>query len=92
MSATKRIHLNCYLIYGSILNVLRQPIRFSFDLDNPTGYKVFSEPESIHYEKINKSVLNTTTFCLKDDNHEAVSFIQEVLTFKLQVIKIRTVK
>ena len=41
---------------------IRQPIKFSFVLDKPSVYKVVCEPETIHYKKINKSVLNTITF------------------------------
>ena len=38
--------------------------------------------------KKNKSVLNTTSFYLEDDNHEEVNFNGETLTFTLQMIKI----
>ena len=60
---------------------------YSFVLDKKPGYKVFSEPETIHY-KINKSVLNTITFYLENNNNEAVDFNGETLTFTLQMIKI----
>ena len=45
------IHLKCDCIDGSIQDGLRQPILFSFVLDKPSGYKVFCEPETIHYKK-----------------------------------------
>ena len=77
-----------YCIDGSIQDGVRQPILFSFVLDKPSGYKVFSEPETIHYKKINKSVLNTITFYLEDDNSEEVNFNGETLAFTLQMIKI----
>ena len=51
LSNTNRIHLRCDCIAGSIQNGLRQPILFSFVLDKPSGYKVFCEPETIHYKK-----------------------------------------
>ena len=76
------------VIDGSVVNGTRRPILFSFVLDKPAGYKVFCEPESIHYKKINKSVLNTITFYLEDDNNEVVNFNGETLTFTLQMIKI----
>ena len=41
-------------------------------LDKPSGYKVFCEPETIHYKKTNKSVLNTITFYLEDDKNKEV--------------------
>ena len=82
------MHLKCDCIDGSIQNGLRQPILCSFVLDKPSGYKIISEPETNHYKKINKSVLNTITFYLEDDNNEEVVSNQETLTFTLQMIKI----
>ena len=83
-----KIHLKCDAIDGSIQDGVRQPILFSFVLDKPSGYKVFCEPETFHYKKINKSVLNTITFYLEDDNNREVDFNGETLTFTLQMIKI----
>ena len=88
LGSTKKIHLKCDCIDGSVVNGLRQPILYSFVLDKLPGYKVFSEPETIHYKKINKSVLNTITFYLVNDNNEIIDFNQETLTFTLQMIKI----
>ena len=88
LSNTNKIHLKCDCIDGTIQNGIRQPILFSFVLDKPAGYKVFCEPESIHYRKLNKSVLDTITFYLEDDNNEEVNFNEETLTFTLQMIKI----
>ena len=88
LSNTNKIHLKCDAIDGSVVNGLRQPILYSFVLDKLPGYKVFSEPETIHYKKTNKSVLNTITFYLEDDNNEEVDFNGETLTFTLQMIKI----
>ena len=88
LSNTNKIHLKCDCIDGTIQDGIRQPILFSFVLDKPAGYKVFCEPESIHYKKQNKSVLDTITFYLEDDNNEEVNFNEETLTFTLQMIKI----
>ena len=88
LSNTNKIHLKCDAIDGSVVNGIRQPILYSFVLDKPFGYKVFCEPETIHYKKINKSVLNTITFYLEDDNNKEVNFNGETLTFTLQMIKI----
>ena len=85
---TNKIHLKCDCIDGSVVNGLRQPILYSFALDKLPGYKVFSEPETIHYKKINKSVLNTITFYLQDNDHKEVDFNGETLFFTLQMIKI----
>ena len=87
LSTINKLHLKCNCIDGSIQDGVRQPILFSFVLDKPSGYKVFSEPETIYYKK-NKSVLNTITFYLEDDNKEEVNFNGETLTFTLQMIKI----
>ena len=88
LSNTNKIHLKCDAIDGSVVNGVRQPILYSFVLDKPAGYKIFSEPETIHYKKVNKSVLNTITFYLEDDNNKEVDFNGETLTFTLQMIKI----
>ena len=88
LSSTNKIHLKCDAINGSVLNGIRQPILYSFVLDKPSGYKIFSEPETIYYKKLNKSVLNTITFYLEDDSDKEVDFNQEALTFTLQMIKI----
>ena len=80
--------MKCDCIEGSIQDGVRQPILFSFVLDKPSGYKVFCEPEKIHYIKTNKSNSNTNTFQFEDDNNEVVDFNGETLTFSLQMIKI----
>ena len=80
--------MKCDCIDGSIQDGVRQPILFSFVLDKPAGYKDFCEPETIHFKKINKSILNTITFYLEDDNNEEVDLNDETLTFTLKMIKI----
>ena len=87
LNTVNKIHLKCDVIDGSIVDGVRQPILYSFVLDKKTGYKVFSEPGTIHFIKINKPVLNTITFYLADDNNKEVDFNQETLTFTLQLIK-----
>ena len=51
----KKIHLKCDVSDGSLVNGSRKPILYSFVLDKPSGYKVFCEPETIHYKK-NKQI------------------------------------
>ena len=80
--------MKCDAIDGSIQDGVRQPILFSFVLDKPAGYKVFCEPETRHYKKINKSLLNTINFYLEYDKNKEVDFNRETLTFTLQMIKI----
>ena len=88
INTINEIHLKCDCIDGSVQDGVRQHILFSFVLDKPSGYKVFCQPETIHYKKINKPVLNTITFYLEDDNNEEVDFNGETLSFTLQMIKI----
>ena len=88
LNTINKIHLKCDVIDGSVVGGVRQPILYSFVLDKKPGYKVFCEPETIHYKKINKSDLNTITFYSEDDNNKEVDFNQDTLTFTLQVIKI----
>ena len=88
LRSTNKIHLKCDVFDGSVVNGLRQPFFFSFVLDKPSGFEIFREPETKHYKKINKSVLNTITFYLEDDKNEENNFSGETLTFTLQMIKI----
>ena len=81
-------HLKCDCIDGSIQDGVRQSILFIFILDKPPGYKVICQLETIRYKKRNKSVLNTITFYLEDDNDQEVNFNGETMTFTLQMIKI----
>ena len=55
LSTTNKIHLICDVIDDSVVDGVRQPILYSFVLDELTGYKLFSEPETIHYKK-NKQI------------------------------------
>ena len=87
-SNTNEIHLKADFIDGSVVDGVRQPILYSFILEKPTGYKIICEPETIHYKKRNKSILNTRTFYLEDDNNKEVDFNGETLTFTLQMTKI----
>ena len=73
LSIIDKIHIKCDVIDGSIQNGLRQPLLFSFVLDKKQGYKVFSENKTLQ-KKTNKSVWNTITFYLEDDNNEEDSF------------------
>ena len=88
LSITNKIHLKCDVINGSVVNGFSQPILYIFVLDKLPGYKIFSEPETILYTKINKSVLNNIRFYLEVDNNEEVNFNRETLTITLEMIKI----
>ena len=49
LSTIDKIHLKCDVIDGSVVNGLRQPILYSFILSKAPRYKVFCEPEAIHF-------------------------------------------
>ena len=51
LSKRNKKHLKCDIIDGGVVNGLRQPILYSFVLNKLPGYKVFCEPETIHYKK-----------------------------------------
>ena len=51
LNTTNKFHLKCDCIHGSIQGGIRQSILYSFVLDKKTGYKIFCEPETIHYKK-----------------------------------------
>ena len=82
LSTKDQIQIKFDVIDSSVLNGVKQPI--SFVLDKKPGFKVFCEPGTINYKKINNSVLNTRNFYLEDDNHKEVNFNREILTFTLQ--------
>ena len=88
LSKIDKTHLKCDCIKGSVVNGIREPIYFSFVLKKPARYKEFCKLETIHYKKINKSVLNTITFYLENDNHQEIDFNGETLKFTLHLIKI----
>ena len=76
------------VIDGSVVDGFRQPILYSFVLDKPTGYKAFSEQETVPYKNKKKSVLNTIKFYLEDERNKEVDFIRETLNFTLKMIEI----
>ena len=59
LNTTNKIHLKCDVIHGSVVNAKSQSIVFSFVSNKPNGYNVFFEPETIHFKKMNKTVLKT---------------------------------
>ena len=69
LNNTNKIHLKTDCIDGSIISGLRQPDLYFFS-DKLPGYKVFSQPETVHFKKTNKPVLHTIPFYLEDDNDE----------------------
>ena len=87
LNSTNKIHLKTDCIDGSIQNGIRQPIIFVLFWINRPDTKSFVNLKQ-NNKRLIKSVLNTVTFYLEDDNNEEVHFNGETLTFTLQMIKI----
>ena len=83
-----KVHVKCDCIDGSIMNGVREPILYSFALDQPPGHKIYKEPKVKLFKKINKSVLSHITFYLEDDDYKPVDFNNEKVLFTCQLIKI----
>ena len=83
-----KVHLKCNVVDGSIVNGVREPILYSFALDQPPGYKIYKEPKVKLFKKINKSVLSHITFYFEDDDYKAVDFNGETISFTCQLNKI----
>ena len=81
LSTIHKVHLKNDVDDGSVVNGIRKPILFSFILNKPPGHKVFCEPETTDNKKINKSVWNTITFSLEDNEDQESKFNAETLTF-----------
>ena len=83
-----KVHLKCDCIDGSIMNGTREPILYSFSLDQPPGHKIYKEPKVKLLKKINKSILSHITFYFEDDDYKPVDFNGETISFTCQLIKI----
>ena len=88
ISGIDKIHLKCDCIQGSIVNGKREPILYSFALSSPPGHKIYKEPRVKLFEKINKSVLSHINFYFEDDDHKAVDFNGETISFTCQLVKV----
>ena len=88
ITGVDKVHLKCGCIDGSIVNGVREPILYSFALDQPPGHKIYKEPKVKLFKKINKRVLSHITFYLEDDDYKAVDFNGEMISFTCQLIKI----
>ena len=83
-----KVHLKCDCIDGSIMNGTREPILYSFSLDQPPGHKIYKEPKVKLFKKINKSIRSHITFYFEDDDYKSVDFNIETVLFTCQLIKI----
>ena len=83
-----KVHLKCDCIDESILYGVRQPIVFSFTLVSPPGQKTCKELRMKLFKKINEPALSDITNFLEDDDHKAVNFFNEAMSFTCQLIKL----
>ena len=83
-----KVHRKCNVVDGSIVNGIREPILYSFALDQPPGHKIYKESKVKLFKKINKSILSHITFYFEDDDYKAVDFNGETISFTCQLIKI----
>ena len=81
-------HIKTYFTHGSIVNGIREPILYSFTLDKPPGIKIYKEPRIKLFKKTNKSVLSHIKFYREGNDHKAVIFNGEVISFTCQLIEI----
>ena len=88
ITGVDKVHLKCNVVDGSIVNGIREPILYSFALDQPPGHKIYKEPKVKLFKKINKSVLSHITFYFEDDDYKAVDFNGETISFTCQLTKI----
>ena len=79
-----KVHLKCNVVDGSIVNGVREPILYSFALDQPPGHKIYKEPRIRLFLK-KKGVLSHITFFLDDDDYKRVDFIGETISFTCQL-------
>ena len=87
MTGFDKVHLKANGIQRLIVNGIREPIIYSFALDQPPGYKIYKDPRIKRFKRENKSVLSHITFYLEDDDHISVDFNGETVSFTCQVIK-----
>ena len=80
-----KVHLKCDCIQGSIVNGIREPILYSFALDQPPGHKIYNQPKVKLFKKINKRALSHITFYLEDDDYKPVDFNGETISFTCQL-------
>ena len=83
-----KVQLKCDCFDGSIMNGIREPILYSFALDQPPNHKIHKEPKVKLFKKVNKRVLSHITFYLEDDDYKPVDFNGETISFTCQLIKI----
>ena len=65
LSIINKISLKCICILGSVLNGIRELLGYTFVSDKLPGYKVFCNPERLHYKKNKKNCFEFYYFLLR---------------------------
>ena len=91
ITAIDKVHLKSDRVNGSTLDIVRQPVLYSFALDKPPGYEINKEPRIDLFKKMNKSILSHITWYLEDDDHKPVDFNDETISFSCKLIKIEEI-
>ena len=73
LTSIDKVHLKFDCIQGSIFNGIREPILYSFALDQPPPHRKF-KPRIKLFKKINKTVVSHFNFYFEDDDHKSVDF------------------
>ena len=76
-----KVHLKCDYLNGSIVNGCRQPILYSFALDQPPGHKIYKVPRIGLLKRLIKSLLSHIFFYLEDDDHKSINLNGETINF-----------
>ena len=74
LSTTNRIHLKCDEIDGSVVNGLRQLTFYSFVVNKKPGFKVFCNPETVHYKKSRQKCFEYYNFLFRKWKSQRSSF------------------
>jgi len=82
-----KVHLKCDCVDGSIFNGKREPIIYSFGLDEPPGHKIFKTPQKILYKRVNKERIDGIAFNFHDNDRNSVNFNGETISFTIQLQK-----
>ena len=68
-------------VQGSIVNGVRESILYSFALSSKPGHKIYKEPQTKRFKKVNKSLLFHIRFYLENDDYKVVDFNGETISF-----------
>ena len=80
-----KVHSKDDCVNGSIVNSVQGHIWYSLALDKPPLRETYKEFGIKLFNKTNKSVLSHITFYFEDDDHKAVDFNGETISFTCQL-------